>query len=100
MNIGQIITWILSNTGVITSVFQAIETVAQDLQNLHGNNSLDAYAKAILAAIEGFFQSIGANTATTAAETATVAPAVSTMAAVTAATAAPGLTPPSEGVGS
>ena len=33
MNIGQIISWILSNTGVITSVIQAIETNGVVLYN-------------------------------------------------------------------
>ena len=83
MNIGQIISWILSNTGVITSVIQAIETIASELQNVHGNTSLDAYAKAFLAAIEGFFSSIGANTTPTEAEKTTIAPITSTVAAIT-----------------
>lgn len=81
MNIGNIISWILSNTGVITTIIQAIETIATDLQSVHGNNSFDAYAKAILAAIESFFQGLGANTTTSHGEQQTIAATTATMAA-------------------
>jgi len=72
MNISSIIAWILSNTGLITQVISTIETIATDLQSLHGNNSLDAYVKAILAAIESFFQRLGANTTPSPAEATTI----------------------------
>jgi len=72
MNISSIIAWILSNTGLITQVISTVETIATDLQTLHGNNSLDAYVKAVLAAIESFFQGLGANTTASPAEATTI----------------------------
>jgi hypothetical protein len=72
MNIGSIIAWLTGNMGFVTQVITAIETVAGDLQKLHGNNSLDAYAKAVLAAIESFFSGLGATTLPTPAEKQTI----------------------------
>jgi uncharacterized membrane protein len=72
MNFGTIVAWLAQNIGFVSQVITAIETIAQDLQNLHGNNSIDAYAKAILAAIESFFAGLGASTAPTTPEKSTI----------------------------
>ena len=90
MNVGTVIAWIVSNMGFVTQVISAIEKVAGDLQNFHGNNSLDAYAKAVIAAIDSFFSGLGANTTTTAAEDATIGNATNT---ISTPTALPSLTP-------
>jgi hypothetical protein len=83
MNIGTIIAWILANTSTITTIIQGVETIATDLQQFNSNSSLDAYAKGVLAAIESFFQSLGANTSTTPAEQATIASSLSPTGAAT-----------------
>jgi hypothetical protein len=70
--VGQVLAFIMKNMGFITSIVTAIETLAADLQNLHGVPALDAWGHAILAAIESVFSSLGASTTPPAAAAATI----------------------------
>ncbi len=75
MNIGQILGWVTQNWSVVTTIITIIQTLASDLQNLHGVSSISAWAQAALHAIESLFTSLGATTTSPDVASSTVASA-------------------------